>query len=278
MSQGNDTASEVGDDYYRTPIAAAQISDVPGMGGAQASSGAFGLGPGVKAKKGATAVETADVSVGQGWGRGPMKIDARKFRFDVRRGKSYPAIAFSASKADRMDAAEAGELLNRIHVVFGIEKEREDRILAFNNALFLEHALNGASLLQPGRGTLKAGDTLFDVQMIKGILGVDQRRFFRAFADEIADVVREILREYDPMDPESAEVHGQLSQIAVERGLTKFPYLVHDSADAGINLSNDERNALIASKRFVLRSTVNNVDKIPTHDDARMEYETGITT
>jgi hypothetical protein len=277
MSYAQDTASEVGDDMYRTPTAM-QAADAPDVAGARASSGGLGGGPSLKGRKGATAVETADVSVGQGWGRGPMSVDTRKFRFDVRRGKASPALSFSASKADRMDAEEAGDLLHRIHAAFHIDAETEDRLVGFNNALFLEHALNGASLLQPGRGTLKVAKMSFDIQVVKSILGIDQRRFFRAFADEITDVVRGVLRDFDPMDPESAEVYGQLSQIAVERGLTKFPYLVHDSADAGVMLSNDERNALIASKRFVLRSTVNNVDKMPTHDDARMQYETGITT
>jgi len=277
MSYAQDTASEVGDDLYRTP-AAMQPADEYEMAGAKALSGVLGGGPSSKGKKGAVAVESADLSVGQGWGRGPMKVDKRKFRFDVLRGKASPALSFSASKADRMDAQDAGDLMHRIHKAFAIDTETENRILAFNNALFLEHALNGASLLQPGRGTLKAGPMQFDIQVVKSILGTDQRRFFRAYADDVTEVVRGVLREFDPMDPESAEVYGQLSQIAVERGLTKFPYLIHDSADAGVTLSNDERNALIASKRFVLRATVNNVDKIPTHDDARMEYETGVTT
>jgi len=240
--------------------------------------GGAGAGPASQGRKGVSALESADVSVGKGWGRGPVAVDSRKFRFDVRRGRASPALPFSASKSDRMDTEDAGDLLNRIHVAFGIDRETEDRIIAFNNALFLEHTLNGASLLQPGRGTLKAGGMHFDTQIVKSILGVDQRRFFRAYADDVAEVNRMVLREFDPMDPESAEVYGQMSQIAVERGLIKFPHLIHDSADAGVTLSNDERNALIASKRYTLRANVNNVDKIPTHNDAKMEYETGVTT
>jgi len=278
MAHLHDTASEVGDDMYRVQPMAADAAERFGMTGADAREGGSGGIPGAQGKKGASALETADVSVGQGWGKGPTPVDRRKFRFDVRRGRAAPALPFSASKSDRMDAMDAGDLLNRIHVAFGIDRETEDRILAFNNALFLEHSLNGASLLQPGRGTLKAGEMSFDVQIVKKILGVDQRRFFRTYADDVAEVNRMVLKEFDPMDPESAEIYGQMSQLAVERGLTKFPHLVHDSADAGVSLSNDERNALIASKRYVLRSTVNNVDKIPTHDDARMEYETGVTT
>jgi len=278
MSQYQDTASEAGDDMFRSPAAA-----VTGLGDTREvredvpvrKAGAGLGGPG---RKGASALESADTSVGQGWGRGPISVDHRKYRFDVRRGRASPALPFSASKSDRMDASDAGDLLHRLHAAFGIERETEDRILAFNNALFLEHTLNGASLLQPGRGTLKAGGMQFDIQIVKSVLGVDQRRFFRAYADDIAEVNRSVLHDFDPMDPESVEVFGQMSQIAVERGLVKFPHLIHDSADAGITLSNDERNALIASKRYTLRANVNNVDKVPTHNDAKMEYETGVTT
>jgi len=278
MSYAQDNASEAGDDLFRSPAAALPASAGVRETGFDAPVGGVGGGPMPKGKKGAAALESADESVGQGWGRGPVAVDRRKYRYDVRRGKAMPALAFSASKSDRMDAEDAGDLLHRLHVAFAIDRETENRIEAFNNALFLEHTLNGASLLQPGRGTLKAGGVQFDIQIIKSVLGVDQRRFFRAYADDIAEVNKKVLKEFDPMDPEAAEVFGQMSQIAVERGLVKFPHLIHDSADAGVTLSFDERNALLASKRYTLRANVNNVDKVPTHNDARMEYETGVTT
>jgi len=135
-------------------------------------------------------------------------------------------------------------------------------ILAFDKALFFEHTVNGASLLQPGRGVLSVGDSEFELAIVKTALGVDQRRFFRAFADEISAVNREVLDAYDPHDPVAAERHGQVMQVAVERGLQKYPYLAHDSSDAGLSLSVEERIALMQSKRVVLESTVNNVDKI----------------
>jgi len=278
MSYAQDTASEAGDDMFRSPAAAAAGAGTSRETGAEASMRGAGGSSAFQGRKGASALESADTSVGRGWGRGPVPVDRRKYRYDVRRGKTLPALPFSASKSDRMDAEDAGDLLDRIHAAFGINRETEDRIQAFNNALFLEHTLNGASLLQPGRGILKAGGVQFDVQIVKSVLGVDQRRFFRAYADDIAELNKKVLQEFDPMDPESAEIYGQMSQIAVERGLVKFPHLIHDSADAGVTLSNDERNALIASKRYTLRANVNNVDKVPTHNDARMEYEAGVTT
>jgi len=94
------------------------------------------------------------------------------------------------------------------------------------------------------------------------LLGVDQRRFFRAYADDIAEVNREVLDAYDPYDAVAAEKAAQVHQVAVERGLQKFPHLAHDSSDACLGLSYDERLAVIASKRVVIPSTVNAVDRI----------------
>jgi hypothetical protein len=161
-----------------------------------------------------------------------------------------------------MDASDAGGVLDRIHRIYGIDREGEDVIAAFDKALFFEHTINGASLLQPGRGLLSVGSSSFELATVKDLLGVDQRRFFRAYADEIADVNREVLASYDPYDPVAAEKYGQLVQVAVVRGLQKYPHLAHDSSDAGLRLSVEERVALMNSKRSVLTSTVNNADKI----------------
>jgi len=172
------------------------------------------------------------------------------------------ALPFGATRADRMDAAEAGRLLHRIHEVFEIDTEEENVIAAFDKALFFEHAVNGASLLQPGRGALSVGESVFELSVVKTILGTDQRRFFRAFADEVIEVNREVLASYDAYDPATVEKHGQLMQVAVERGLQKYPHLAHDSSDAALRISVEERMALMASKRSVLPTVVNNADKI----------------
>lgn len=201
-------------------------------------------------------------SQGRVVGRGPVPVDARKFRYDRTRASALPALGFSASKADRMDAADAGAMLDRLHQMYGIDRESEDIIAAFDKALFFEHSINGASLLQPGRGKLFVGDATFELQLAKTLMGTEQRRFFRAFADEIADVNREVLASYDAYDPISSEKYGQLLQVAVERGLQKYPHLAHDSSDAGVRLSVEERVAVMASKRVVLSSTVNKADQL----------------
>jgi len=196
------------------------------------------------------------------YGRGAVPADPRKFRYDRNRAQALPSLPFGATRADRMSAEEAGEKLDRIHEICGIARDSEDVLSAFDKALFFEHAVNGASLLQPGRGHLVVGKSTFDLTMVKKILGVDQRRFFRAYADEIADTLREVLAAYDPYEPVTVDMHGQVMQLAVSRGLQKYPYLIHDSSDAGVRLSVEERVALENSKRVVLTSVVNNADKM----------------
>lgn len=198
----------------------------------------------------------------RGWGKGAVPRDVRKFRYDTVRARTLAAVSFTASKADRLDASAAGDLLHQVHVMYGIDKEEESRILAFDKALWFEHTINGASLLQPGRGTLTVDNMSFDVSPIKELLGVDQRRFFRAFADDIADNNREILKDYDMYDPISVEKVGQLRQVAIERGLQKYPHLAHDSSDACVLISMEERLAINQSKRLVI-PTVNQVDALP---------------
>jgi hypothetical protein len=159
-----------------------------------------------------------------------------------------------------MSAKEAGDALEAIHSMYGISRESEARLVAFDKALFFEHSINGASLLQPGRGELIVDGVSFDITPFKEKLGVDQRRFFRAFADDIADVNKEVLAAYDVYDPESVEKVGFIRQIAAIRGLQKYPHLIHDSSDAASSLTYDEHAAVANSKRVVLESTVNQAD------------------
>lgn len=248
------------------------MPDVAGSSGppvGHAVRGGTGMATGGVAPEG---VVRGALPVRRAVGRGPVPVDPRKFKYDRTRGGTMPQLSFGASKADRLDAEVAGEILNRIHELVGIAGEPENVLVAFDKALFFEHTINGASLLQPGRGVLTVGDSQFELQTVKTVLGVDQRRFFRAFADDIAEVNKAVIDEYDPYDPGAVDKYGQLAQVAVERGLQKYPYLAHDSSDAGVRLSVEERLALMQSKRLVLDSTVNNADKLgarPRAYDAR---------
>jgi hypothetical protein len=174
-----------------------------------------------------------------------------------------PAVKFSATKADRLDADEAGDVLDRIHRAYGIEAEGESRLMAFDNALWWQHIINGASVLQPGRGVLTVDGMTFDISSVLSTIGENQlRRFFRAYADEIAEVARSVLAEYTPYDPVAAEKHGQLMQVATARGLHKYPEYCFDAADACLNMSIDARRAVMASKAFVIPK-INTTDRLP---------------
>jgi len=263
-----DSRSEAGD-LFQGPAA------VAGMGSVPATSTVPRAAQGV-APSGHTRRQPATARV---VGRGPVQQDARKFRYDLTRARTMPKLGFGASRADRLDAVDAGALLDRIHQMVGIDRETEDIIVAFDKALFYEHTINGASLLQPGRGVIRVGESSFELQGVKALLGTEQRRFFRAFADDIGTVNREVLAAYDAHDPETVEMHGQIMQVAVERGLQKYPYLAHDSSDAGVRLSVEERVALMVSKRVVLESTVNRVDAAPRRvDEARVASRAADTT
>jgi len=247
----DDADSEIGDLFATGAAAPGEDRSTVGVGGSSGKSG------------GAQAIEReAPVPVGRGWGKGPVPVDRRKFKYDVLRARSSKPLTFTATKVDRLDASRAGDMLHRIHEIFGIQHEDEARIHAFDKALWFQHTVNGASMLQPGRGSMQVDGVEFDIEPVKKMLGEEQRRFFRAFADDIAETNREVLDSYDPYEPVSAEKAAQVHQVAIERGLQKYPHLAHDSSDACLNLSFDERLAVIASKRLVIPSTVNNVDRV----------------
>jgi len=204
-------------------------------------------------------------SVTSGFGRGPIEPDARKFKYDLYRARGTK-VAFSVTRDDRMSAEEAGAMLHSIHEKLGIDKVDEPLIYAFDRALFFAHTVNSGSVLQPGRARLYVegmqGDpTQFDYNNVLSMLGTNVRRFFRAFADDVTEVNKAVLAAYDPYDSVAAEQHGWLIQVATERGLQRYPYLAHDSADACININTTERLALITSKRQVLSSVVNSADR-----------------
>lgn len=252
-----DERSEFGDVFSGTEVRSAFAAAGGGAGAGMEGGQVAGRVP---AEHGIVRDTPTEV---RGWGRGPIPRDPRKFRYDTVRARTMQTVPFTASKADRLDTRAAGDLLHQVHVMYGIEKEEESRILAFDKALWFEHTINGASLLQPGRGTLTVGDMSFDVTPVKELLGVDQRRFFRAFADDIAENNREIMKAYDAYDPVSVEMVGQLRQVAIERGLQKYPHLAHDSSDACVLISMEERLAVNQSKKLVI-PVVNQVDSVPS--------------
>jgi len=196
-------------------------------------------------------------------GRVSQACDKRKFKYDVLKGVGA-ALPFAVTRDDRMSAVEAGNMLEKIHNTFGLTGAPEGVMFAFDQALFVCHTLNSASILMPGRSTFSVpGSTeVFEYQAIRDMCNVDFRRFMRAMADDIADANKRVIDSYDPYNFESVEMYGQLMQVAAERGLHRYPWLAHDSADACVRISLAERGALSASKVLVLSNTYNAADKM----------------
>jgi len=197
-------------------------------------------------------------------GRGPVPVDTRKFRYDVVRGKAS-RMEFSVDREDRMSADEAGMRLHQLHVIFGVQAEEDGFLKAFDDAMFFCHTLNSASVLTPGRSNFIVAGQSFPYRVVIDKLGVDLRRFFRAFADDVKDVNQLVIDQYDPYDAVKAERHGWLMQVAQEKGLQRHPHLAHDSSDACVRINMTERAAVINSKREVLTNVFNSADRMMTN-------------
>lgn len=201
-------------------------------------------------------------------GRPLPRWDKRKFRYDRFEALSGTQVSWHVSKDDRMEASEAGLVLHRVHGLFGIQTENPVILEAFNKSLFFCHTLNSGSILQPGRSKLYIKGQAFDFSQVVRFLGDDIRRFFRAYADEVREVNKEVLHSYNPYEPDSVERHSWLVEVATERGLLRYPDLAHDSADKCSNLIPAERAALAGSKQGVFANIVNTADRI--HSNARV--------
>jgi len=207
-------------------------------------------------------------------GRNFNRYDPRKFKHDRLAAQRVTPVAWHVTKDDCMEAEEAGRKLSRIHTVYGIDKSAPEVIEAFNNGLFFAHTINSGSTLQPARSVIKLKRTPEDIvsefSMMEVIqsLGVDIRRFFRAYADEVRAVNEHVIASYDPADFESVERFNWLIAVAHERGMSRHPELAHDSADKCTGLLPVERAALAVSKVGVFGNIVNTADKI--HSNSRV--------
>lgn len=245
---------EMGDLFRNPPRASSPVPSVPDDDHQQGTQ---------SGNMGARAVFRSDGGTAALKGVRKPVYDRRKFNYDVVRGKAA-GLAFETSKDDRMSAVEAGAMLERLHRVFGVSREVEAILHAFDNGMFFCHTVNGGSVLTPGRSTFRVPGVTepFSYSQVRDVLGVDQRRFFRAFADEISEVNKGVINAYDPQDAVKAEQWGWLMQVAHERGLSRYPHLAHDSADACLSLSPAERVAVAASKALVISSSNNSADRL----------------
>lgn len=237
----------------------------PGAVGAASSAiepGASSSARGLYGMPSAGAAEREDTAGRALAGVRPPMVDKRKFRYDVVRGRGA-GLAFEVTRDDRLSAEEACERLHGIHKMFGLHAENESLLQAFDSALFFCHTVNGSSVLNPGRSKFSVSGvtTDFDYAEVRKFLDTDFRRFFRAYADDVAEVNRRVIRDYDPSDPVKKEQWGWLHQVATERGMERHPEYAHDTAEACTSLSVPERVAIGKSKRMVIGATPNSADR-----------------
>lgn len=245
----------MGDPQVPSPTGAGTPA-APGAGRPVSSAAAYTVrGPAVGGPKGLVSERTLPV------------FDQRKFGFSVSGVRSRSIGGFSACKADRMSAAAAADRMNGL-IEQHFRGATEEVKMSFVWGLLFCHTLNGASVLTPGRAGFSVGEgegdrvTFVEYSTIVKALGPDLRRFFRAYADETRAVNKSILDSYDAADWEAVERFGMLEQVAMERGLGRYPDLAHDSADACVGLTAPERTAVINSTRRVVDASENLADRI----------------
>lgn len=229
---------------------AEDIPDAPTQSTGSRASGSFGTGFTRSAARGKKVI-----------GHNPNRLDARLFgNQDVTEGL-VNSTSYETSLDDRMSAEDAWSTTKRILSAYGLERCELGEIMTFLRALLAYHTFNSGSVLQPGRGKIKCLGNTFDYLTVIQILGNDQRRFFRAYADWTREENLRILN-VDPNDPISLQHYNWLMQTARDRGLQRAPYLAHDSADACTGLTEGDYSLLAQSKRSILSNTINSADTI----------------
>lgn len=200
----------------------------------------------------------AELQVSAGMSRGPFGACKHTCATDV---VSLNDVKVVVSRDDRMPSGEAARTLDLVQARFGAVGSAQIRE-RFTAALWLCHTVNGSSTLMPGRSTFSVPDLVgqIDYGDVIKLLGVNARRFFRSYADDIADVNRRTLSAHDPGDPVAVENWSWIMGVAATRGLARYPYLAHDSADACLHLNLAERAALAASKVAVLSAVTSTAD------------------
>lgn len=188
--------------------------------------------------------------------------DPRKLRFDIYAAQGGGSIPWRVDKSDRMSAREAGDKMLEIMKSFGLAREEPEIIYAFQSAMFYSVAINSSSVLMQDRTDFYVLDTKFSLFDIVRKLNVDARRFFRAYADEIRMVVKQVLADVATDDYDAIERRELVMAVATDRGLFRYPDLVADVSDACSGLEPTERVAIANSKVSVLRTRFDAADRL----------------
>jgi len=228
----------------------AEGASVTGGGGGGGSSTAGGVaGDFVRLEEGASAISDTGWTTGGHPGHtGFAKLFPANFD---RVAAVKEETRFGASSNRVLSDPVLAELRDRVLVACGVDKASDGVLMAFVRAVCLAHAKNSGSVLQPGRAVFYVSNTQYDfLENVVRVLGEDYRRFFRCYADFTRGVLRGIMAKRS--DPAFADDIRDIEWVAADRGLSRYPDLVHDSAEACYGLTGIERTALQVSKRAVL--------------------------
>lgn len=184
---------------------------------------------------------------------------------DVAQAHAKPVPITNGSNA-MMSPSEANAANLNLLRGAGLENELDSVKMAFLNAVFISLAINSSSVAVPDRATFTvAGSTFSHYHDIVVPLGNDVRRYSRAHADVICDLLKAkiaLATGGGPLSNSSAavasyesacELLDHIKRIAAERDLSRVPHLIHDTADYCTRLDMTERQFLAASKTTTLR-------------------------
>jgi len=194
--------------------------------------------------------------------RGMRRTGARLFSYDRTRGLAQAGFQYAVTKSDRMSEFDAAAMLSRIHAAYHLFHLQEEQYFDFDNALFICYALNGASQLLPSdRVTFAVGTSEFDFKTVHSVVGVDLRRFFRAYANSVVESCRRLYYHFDLTNEDHIYARELMIQLADDRNVSRAPWLVADCAEAATNLDSTERAIVAVSKQTVIGGTANSVDR-----------------
>lgn len=199
----------------------------------------------------------------------PKGRGKRLWGYDRAQGAANATLRGGCDKADRLSVEEAARLLQTIHSAFAVDRQMEGFLYDFDHSMFICYTLNGGSQFTPsnrvkfyvGRPTESGYEHSFSFATVHSILGVDFRRFFRTFADDVIDACRQVIEHCDYEDAEMVEKRQQLILLAQARNISRYPHLCADCADAAVDIGGNEYHAVLKSKATVIAGAVNSVDR-----------------
>jgi len=192
---------------------------------------------------------------------------SRLHAYDRVEGLANSNLRFEVDKTDRMPVAEAAATMVRIHQAHGVSRSMEGFQYGYDHALFICYAINGSSQAGPMERVKFAvmneqGEAQsFEYATVPKILGIDFRRFFRTYANDVVDACHQLYFGCNFEDPIQVEMRDLMIQVADNRNISRFPWLIADCVDAATNLNTAQYAAAMASKQSVIATATNAVDR-----------------